>query len=192
MKRASYSLIIATVIFAAGCGGGGTQYRDASKARGSMEWGPKEVKTTVNKMVVSLYSYLKDDWKKPAIIQVKKIRNRTSEHIDTKMLANELVNNLIQKRIMFIDATHTKDAIEEMAKGMSGLIDPDSAIPTGALKSPNIYLYGEISDNVRFVGGKRIQYLVVTMKLSSLSTGMLLWQNQQEFLKATKTDRISF
>lgn len=191
MKRASY-LLIATVIFAAGCGGGGTQYRDASTAKGSMEWGPREVKTTVKKMVGSLYGYLKNDWKRPTIIQIKKIRNRTSEHIDTKMVANELVNNLIQKRIMFVDPTHTKAAIEEMAKGMSGLIDPESAIPTGGLKSPNMYLYGEISDNVRYVGGKRVQYLVVTMKLSELRTGMLRWTDQQEFLKSTKTDRISF
>ncbi len=190
MKRASI-LLIAVTILAAGCGGG-TQYRDASKDKGSMEWGPREVKSTVLKMVGSLHSYLKDEWKRPAILQVKKIRNRTSEHIDTKMLANEIVTNLIQKRIMFIDATHTKDAIDEMAKGMSGLIDSESAIPTGELKSPNFYLFGEISDNVRFVGGKRVQYLVVTLKLTNLRTGMLLWQKQKEFLKATKTDRISF
>ena len=190
MKRALISSL-ALVVLLGGCGGG-TQYRDANKDKGSMEWGPREVKSTVNKMVNSLYSYLKDDWKKPAIIQVKRIRNRTSEHIDTKMLANELVTNLIQKRIQFIDATYSKDAIDEMAKGMSGLIDQDSAIPTGELLSPNFYLFGEISDNVRFVGGKRIQYLVVTLKLTSLRTGMLLWQQQNEFLKATKTDRISF
>jgi uncharacterized protein (TIGR02722 family) len=189
MKKALFPVLVLMLILM-GCGG--TQYRDASEDKGSMEWGPREVKTTVNKMVGSLYGYLKDDWQKATIIQVKKIRNRTSEHIDTKMLSNELVTNLIQKRIQFIDATHTQDAIEEMSKGMTGLIDPDSAIPVGELKSPNFYLYGEISDNVRYVGGKKVQYLVVTLKLSSLRTGMLMWQQQQEFLKATKTERISF
>jgi len=190
MKKALYTIIVCGMILA-GCGGG-TQYRDAKKDKGSMEWGPREIKTTVNGMVTSLYTYLKNDWKKPAIIEVKKIRNRTSEHIDTKMLADELVTNLIQKRIQFIDPTYTKDAIDEMGKGMTGLVDAESAVPTGALKSPNFYLFGEISDNVRFVGGKRIQYLVVTIKLTSLSTGMLMWQDQKEFLKATKTDRVSF
>jgi len=190
MKKASYTLIALTIILSS-CGGG-TQYRDVNADKGSMEWGPREVKTTVNKMVGSLYKYLKEDWKKATIIQVKKIRNRTSEHIDTKMLSEEVVTNLIKRRIQFIDATHSKDAIEEMGKGMSGLIDPDSAIPTGELKSPNFYLYGEISDNVRYVGGKRVQYLVVTLKLTSLRTGMLKWQEQEQFLKATKTDRITF
>jgi len=189
MKKISV-IFLSLTIFAIGCGG--TQYRDVNKDRGSMEWGPREIKTTVNKMVASLYHYLKTDWNKPALIQVKRIRNRTSEHIDTKMLANELVNNLLQKRIQFIDQTLTKDAIEEMQKGMTGIVDEDSAVPTGELKSPNIYLYGAISDNVRYVRGKRIQYIVVTLKLKNLATGLLLWQNQQEFLKATSTDRISF
>ncbi len=189
MKKASI-LFVSALLALTACGG--TQYRDASKDSGSMEWGPREVKTTVSKMVGSLYKYLKEDWKKATIIQVKKIRNRTSEHIDTKMVSNELVTNLIQKRIQFVDPTYTADAIEEMGKGMTGLIDPDSAIPMGSLKSPNFYLHGEISDNVRFVGGHRVQYLVVTLKLSNLATGMLVWQDQQEFLKATSTNRISF
>ena len=189
MKKMSY-LIIALVLVTAGCGG--TQYRDASKDKGSRTWGPKEIKTTVNTMVGSLYKYLKNDWKQPALIQVKKIRNRTSEHIDTRILADEMVTSLIKKRIQFIDAEYNKDAISEMEKGMTGMIDPEYAIPVGELQSPNIFLYGEISDNVRFVKGKQLQYLVVTLKLKELRTGRLLWQDRQEFMKATKTDKISF
>lgn len=192
MKKVSFLNLIVILTLVIGCGGGGTEYRDANQDQGSMEWGPREIKTTVTKMVDDLYDYLKNEWKQPAILQVQKIRNRTSEHIDTSMLANEMVTNLIQKRIRFIDDTYTKEALAEMEMGMSGLIDPDSAIPMGDLKSPNFYLFGEISDNVRNVGNKRVQYLVVTMKLTSLRTRMLVWQQQQEFLKATKTNKMSF
>jgi len=190
MKKLSYILIALTLIVAS-CGGG-TQYRDPSKAGGSAEWGPKEVRKVVKKMVGSIYTYLKKEWKQPAIIQVKKIRNRTSEHIDTKMISEELVTSLIKKRINFVDDAFSKDQLAEMEKGMTGLVDPDSAVPVGELRSPNFYLYGEISDNVRNVDGKRIQYLVVTVKLKSLATGMTTWQEQKKFLKASKTDRISF
>ena len=75
---------------------------------------------------------------------------------------------------------------------MTGLIDPDSAIPMGNLKSPNFYLTGAIRDNVRTVGGKRLQYLVVTFKLIKLSTGMTHWQEQKQFLKATSKTRIGW
>lgn len=184
-------LFFSAAIFALGCGGG-TQYKNPAEDEGSMEWGPKEIKITVNNMVGKLYSYLKDEWQNPSILQVKKIRNRTSEHIDTSMLANEMVTNLIQKRIQFVDDSLTTDAIAEMEKGMTGLIDPESAIPVGELKSPNLYLSGEITDNVRNIGRKRLQYLVVTIKLINLRTGMLMWQQQQEFLKETNTGGFSF
>jgi uncharacterized protein (TIGR02722 family) len=183
-------LIIAISIMLVSCGS--TQYRDASKDKGSMDWGPREIKTTVNKMVGSLYNYLKTGWNKPTLIGTQRIKNDTAEHIDTRMLADEIVNNLIQMRIEFVDDTYTKEAIQEMEKGMTGLIDPDSAVPVGNLKSPNFFLFGNISENVRYDGGKKLQYIVVTMKLKELKTGVLRWQDRQEFLKATSTDRIGF
>ncbi|MCL1912228.1 MAG: penicillin-binding protein activator LpoB [Leptospirales bacterium] len=184
-------LSIILAVFILSCGGG-TEYRDASKDKGSMEWGPREIKTTVKTMVDDLYDYLKNEYKNPAYLQVQKIRNRTTEHIDTNMLSNEIVTNLVQKRIRFIDDTYTKEALEEIERGMTGLIDPAYAIPMGEMKSPNFYLFGEISDNVRNDGKKRLQYLVVTMNLTNLRTRELMWKQQQEFLKATTTNKLSF
>lgn len=174
-----------------GCGGG-TQYQDVNKAEGSGEWGPKEIKVTVDKMVGSLYTFLKDEYKKPSFIQVKKFRNRTSEHIDTELITSEIQTKLIQKRIKFIDDSLEADALKEIEKGMTGMVDPDSAVPAGELKSPNFYLTGEISDNVREVNGRRVQYIKVTLKLINLKTNVSEWQDQQEFLKSSKSDKISF
>ena len=80
----------------------------------------------------------------------KKFRNRTSEHIDTDMITSEIQTKLIKKRIKFIDDALDQDALKEMEKGMTGLIDPNNAIPVGQLKSPNMYLTGDIRDNVRY------------------------------------------
>ncbi len=189
MIRGSF-LIFAVSFILAGCGS--TQYRDASRDKGSMEWGPREIKTTVNTMVASLHSYLKNDWARPALIKVQRIKNDTAEHIDTKMLIDEMVTSLIQMRIEFTEESYTKETIKEMERGMTGLIDPDSAIPAGNLKSPNFFLYGNINENVRYVGGKKVQYLAVTLAMKELKTGITKWQNRQEFLKATATDRIDF
>jgi len=183
--------VAALFMFLIGCGGG-TQYKDASKDTGSMEWGPKEIKVTVDKMVTSLYTFLKDEYKKPSFIQVKKFQNRTSEHIDTDLIVSEIQTKLIQKRIKFIDDTLEADAMKEIEKGMTGMVDPDSAIPAGELKSPNLYLTGDIRENVRYVNGKKVQYLKVTLKLNNLKTNVVEWQDQQEFLKSSKSDKISF
>lgn len=185
-------LLCIIVLFFMIIGCGGVQYRDVDKDKGSMEWGPKEIKITVGNMVTTMYTFLKDDWKKATYIQVKRFRNKTSEHIDTKMISDEIATNLIQKRIKFVDQSLTDEALKEMEQGMTGLVDSDSAIPVGMLKSPNFYLTGDIRDNVRTVGSKRLQYLVVTLKLVSLKTNVVEWQNQQQFLKATSKNKISF
>lgn len=185
------TLVALLSIALVGCGSD-TKYLKASEDQGSREFGPKEIKMTVNTMVGSMYGFLKDEWKMPSFIQVKKFLNKTSEHIDTAMISNEIQTNLIKKRIKFIDDTLTADAIAEMEKGMTGMIDPDSAIPMGQLKSPNLYLSGDIRDNVRTVGGREIQYLVVTLKLYNLKTGVVEWQDQQEFLKSSKKNKVSF
>jgi PBP1b-binding outer membrane lipoprotein LpoB len=182
-------LLFAVSLVLTGCSS--TQYKDASKDKGSREWGPREIKTTVGTMVTSLYTYLKDN-NKEAYVKVERIRNKTSEHIDTQLLADELVSNLIKKRIRFIDDEHTKEDLEEMEKGMTGLIDPDSAIPVGNWKSPNYFLSGDIRENKRYVGKKELQYLVVTLKLIVVGERTKVWQDRQEFLKASRTKPISY
>lgn len=189
MKKIIPALALSAFVFACG---GGTQYLDANKDEGSREFGPKEVKMTVNTMVESMTVFLKDEWKKPAFLQVKKFLNKTSEHIETAMVSNEIQTNLLKRRIKFIDDTVTEDALAEIERGMTGMVDPDSAVPAGQLKSPNFYLTGDIRDNVRTVGGRDVQYLVVTLKLVNLKTSVVEWQEQQEFLKSTKKTNVSF
>jgi len=191
MKRVAVFLFVA--LFALSCGGG-VQYRDASKDEGSREFGPREIKTTVAKMVGSIYDYLKGDAKysKGAYIMIEKFRNKTSEHIDTKMISDEIATNLIKKRIKFLDKSMDADTMAEIEKGMTGMIDPESAIPAGNMKSPNLWLTGDIRDNVRRVGSRNIQYLVLTLKLLEAATRVTIWQDQQEFLKVSAATRVSF
>ena len=187
MKRICSCLILAGLVIT-GCSS--TQYRDAREDKGSREWGAREITTTVDKMVYSLYARLKEE-NTETFIEVKKIRNGTGEHIDTSILSDEIVTQLIKKRIKFIDRTYTQAAIKEMELGMSGMIDPENAVPTGALKSPNFYLYGEIRENIQYQGRKQKQYLVVTLQLTSLASGEVIWKDQQDFYKISKTTRVS-
>ena len=56
MKKIALLVLLVFIITACG---GGTQYRDPAKDKGSMEFGPKEIKMTVNKMVGSMYEFFK-------------------------------------------------------------------------------------------------------------------------------------
>lgn len=183
-------LMMIFIIIASGCAE--VKYREVGRDRGSREWGPREVKETVAIMTESLYKYLKEEWKESALIKVQKIRNRTSEHIDPKIISDGIVTNLIKLRINFIDETYEEESIKEMEKGMTGIIDYEFAIPAGELQSPNLYLFGDITDNMRYSGNKQLQFIVITLKLTEVKTGRLLWQEQKEILKESKTEKITF
>lgn len=189
MKNKKYQYLF-LLIFCISCSTT-TAYINPNSDKGSSQWGPREIIQTSNKMVNSLYDYLKKN-SAPAFLDFEKLRNKTSEHIDTSMLANEISTELIRRKIKFIDRTQTEATIKEIEIGQTGLVDQDSAIPAGELKSPNYTLNGEISENLRYVDGSRVQYLIVTLKLINVATTEVVWQEKQEFLKSTKENKYSW
>lgn len=168
-----------------------TQYKDPAKAKAGVQWGPVEIHATVEKMVTSLYAHLKST-NAPAFLAVDRVSNRTSEHIDTRMLMNEITTALVKKEIVFVDRSKREQAIEEIEIGQSGLIDSETAIPVGNLKSPNYILSGEITENLQYIKGKKVQYLVVTLQLTELSSGIVKWQEQQSFLKESSESSVTW
>lgn len=182
------AFLFCIIILQNSCVSGGTRYDDPTQTEGSIEWGPVEIQKTVTTMVDLIYEFLKSK-NEPTFLELQKIENRSSEHIDTKLLSNEISTNLIKRQIHFIDRAQRLDSIQEAILGKSGLIDSETRIPLGNLKSPNYKLSGEISDNVRYFDGKKVQYLVVTLRLLRLSTGIIVWQDNKKFLKTTKIEQ---
>lgn len=155
------------------------------------EWGPAEVTSTVDLMVQSIQLYFQKTKEKP-YIELSKIQNRSSEHIETGMLANDITTNLLKKKIIFVDRRERADAIKEIEIGQRGIIKSDSQIQAGELLSPNFKLSGEITDNVRYVDGEKIQYIVVTLRLLKISTGSIEWQEEKKFLKVSKNQKFGW
>lgn len=172
-----------------GCSTAG--YARVERAEPTPEWGPAEIAGTVELMVGSVQDYFNRSREKP-FIELVKIQNKSSEHIDTGMLANEIATNLIKKKIVFIDRRERIDAIKEIEMGQKGMVNSASQIQAGEFVSPNFKLSGEISDNVRYDGSNKIQYIVVTLRLLKLSTGTIEWQEEKKFLKITKKERVGW
>jgi PBP1b-binding outer membrane lipoprotein LpoB len=84
-----------------------------------MEWGPTEVSATVDLMVASVQTYFETSKERP-FIELNKIQNKTSEHINTNMLANEIATSLIKRKIVFVDRSQRADAIKEMELSQRG------------------------------------------------------------------------
>lgn len=182
-------LVLATILLFAYCGS--VEYKDPSQAKGTRQWGPKEVKDTVAEMTSSLSGYyfqnLEGDY-----LDWQKFENNTSEHIDTRLLGNEISTNLIQKKIPFVDTSMRARSLDEMSFASSGLTSEKTKPAMGKLISPSHRLTGELNDLVNYDSGDKIQYIVVTLRLVNLETNAVVWQDEKKFLKVSTVEGYGF
>jgi hypothetical protein len=184
-------LFVTLAIFLGSCAS--TQYADSKSDKGGRQWGAKEINETVDTMVASLYGSLKKMNKEQGVlIGVNQIRNRTSEHIDTKMISNEISTKLIKRGIPFIDKSQRAESLKEIEFGQTGLADSEGAISAGKLKSPNYELSGDVTDNVAYEGNNKKQFIIVTLKLVDVATTAVVWQERQEFMKVSKEEKFGW
>ena len=155
------------------------------------EWGPLEINKTSIYITDKLSEYLKNNTSKP-FLEFLKIENKSSEHIDSSLLENEIKSKLIKKKITFIDKSKRKDTLKEIELDMRGIVDEKSKIRAGYLLSPSYQLKGDINDVVRYINGEKKQLLIINFTLLNIETNALDWQESKRFSKNINTSRIGF
>jgi penicillin-binding protein activator len=193
MKNYYFKIFLNLIfIFISNCSStNNVEYNKTDMIEGSVEWGPKEIHLTVETMVDSMDLFIHSSKKKP-FIELIKIQNKSSEHIDTSLLSNELSTELIKRKITFVDRSTRKESLLEISNAQKGLIDEKSQIEAGKLISPNFLLTGDVTDNVRYENGEKKQYIIITLRLISLETGAVEWQENKKFYKISSIQRVGF
>lgn len=168
-----------------------TSYSKPENAKATKQWGVVEVKETVKSMSHSLSVYYKTELK-CGYFEWRPLQNSTSEHIDTKLITNEILNQLTKEKVPFVDTTIREDATKEMAFGKTGMVSSDSRLAVGKFKSPSHQIKGEINEVVNYESGNKIQYITVTLFLVSLETNQIVWSEQTNFLKKSRVEGYGF
>jgi PBP1b-binding outer membrane lipoprotein LpoB len=165
---------------------GNTRYLNVRDSQPSPEWGPREIQETVSSMTESIYLYLSinDPEAKLALL---KFQNETTEQLDTEMISIPLQSNLLRKNIRFVNRLRREDALREYRFAKQGITSSDSKL---ALSIPRYVLEGNIRDNVRYVKQKKVQYILVSLSLTSLETTDIVWQDEKIFLKESSNPLI--
>lgn len=187
-KLPSYKLFLFFVIlFNLNCASS-TKYLDEDETRPSAEWGPFELRATINKLATEISDYLNEN-DKDAILAISKMRNESSEHIDTEMITRELISKLLQNKVNFIDRSKREEAIKESIFGKQGVTKENKDVQ---LETADYVLDGVVLDNVRYVDTKKIQYIIVSFQMTKLSSGRIVWQGEQKFLKESKSPLVKW
>jgi uncharacterized protein (TIGR02722 family) len=122
------------------------------------------------------------------VIFVDKIKNKTTEHIDTESITDTIQTKVIGSgKFRFVDMSAVKAVQEQLDfQQESGNVDPKTAVRLGAQIGAEYMLYGNMSSIVKQQGNTRDVYYKFTLKLMHLQSGIVEWQGEKEIRK-TKT-----
>jgi hypothetical protein len=120
------------------------------------------------------------------VVQVSKVANRTSEHIDTKSISDKIRTALINTgKVRF---TAVSDVNREMLDNLdyqssSGVVDPKTAKRAGKQVGADYLLFGDIASIVKRAGRESDVYYKFTLNLVDVQTGIIEWTDEREIRK---------
>lgn len=188
MKKFNLIFIIAVAIGLAGCQSK-VQYGDATEVETVNEnFGSTDLQAITAKMVDSMLRFppvVAMTAKDRPVIFVDKIKNKTSEHIDTESVTDSISNKLLRSgKFRFIDMTKVDTVRKQLDyQNNAGMVDPSTAINFGRQIGAQYMLYGNLSSIVKQDGSTKDVYYKMTMRLMDLETGLIEWSDEKEIRK---------
>lgn len=122
--------------------------------------------------------------KRPPIVMVTKLQNKTSEHIDTQSITDMITVELTSSgRVQFVDKAARDDISEEYEYQNSGAVSRETKKGKGQQVGADLILNGRIDSIVQEVGKDKSVYYKVTLNMTNLSTGLIVWTDQKQIRK---------
>lgn len=188
MKNLKLIFMLAVAVGLAGCQSK-VEYGDATEVETVNEnFGSSDLQAITAKMVDSMLTFppiMVMTANDRPIMFVDKIKNKTSEHIDTESVTDSISNKLLRSgKFRFIDMTKV-DAVRKQLdyQNNAGMVDPSTAISFGRQIGAQYMLYGNLSSIVKQAGSTKDVYYKMTMRLMDLETGLIEWSDEKEIRK---------
>ncbi len=163
------------------------KYDDISEERHlDDKFNETDMREIANTMIESLVgSAVVVKAKKPPVVLVTMVKNRTEEHIDMKSMTDKIRTAVIKSgKFQFTEKEMREETAEELKyQGSSGYVDPSTARVKGRQIGANFFLSGEITSRVQEVGSKKYVYYKCTLSLHNIQTGIIEWTDEKELRK---------
>ena len=184
------TLILISMVMVAYSSGPKISYGDATAVETTtIGFGSTDLQSIAAKMVDDLIAFppiVQMTAQRRPVVFVDKIKNKTTEHIDTESITDTVQTKLLQSgKFRFVDMTAVKAVQEQMQFQMdSGMVDPAKAVAFGKQTGAEFMLYGNMSSIVKRNSDAQDVYYKFTMKLVNLETGIMEWAGEKEIRKS--------
>lgn len=128
------------------------------------------------------------DAKVPPVVQVETLRNKTTEHIDTKSITDSIRTSLIKTGKVRFANKEDRDLVESEVDYQqdSGRVNRTSQKKRGNSVGADYVLTGDLVSNVQEVGNRKLVFYKLTLNLTNLTTNLIDWSDAKPIRKRFK------
>lgn len=147
-----------------------------------------DMKLLVKDLMTSLSKHYALNSSKIPTIYIERVSNSTSEHINMKAMTDKLRTGLLKTgKVKFHDKDQRKvlDA-EYNYQNKSGNVRRDTAIKRGNQIGTDYIISGDLASNTQELGAKKAIYYKLTLNLTDVKTGLIVWSDEKELKKLYK------
>ncbi len=155
-------------------------------------WSETDMQKAVNDLVASL---LKNrsiaEAKRPPLVMVTKLQNKTGEVIDGQSIMDMVKVDLMSAgKVRFIDKEARQDIADEYEYQNSGMVGKDTKKGPGGQSGADYIINGRLDSIVKEVGKEKTVYYKLTLMMTNLKTSEHEWADQKEIRKKFKKRRV--
>ena len=158
---------------------------------------PQDVRRTVEKMVDSMLAdqdFIAEVGGRRPVLDITGLKNRSTMHLDMASITDSIRTKLVRSRkFRFMDRTTSADDLQFMNdQTLNGLTDAKKAVRAGKQSAAQMYLYGALTEMRDQTNGVTDRYFKFTLNLKDLSSGELVWTDEQEIRKEQTNNVLGF
>ncbi len=189
MKKIPW-IVLALVLVMGGCATHSVQRTSSDEVTDlSGRWNDTDSKLVAEKMVRSalefpwVQNFTEEEGRKPVVI-VGDIRNRSTEHIDTRVFTKDIERELIKSgQVKFVAADSERGQIRAERTDQQTESSLDSVKRLGQETGADFIMIGNISSIVDAIQGKKAVFYQVDMELINIETNEKVWVDSKEIKK---------
>lgn len=156
------------------------------------KWSESDMQAAVRDLVASATAHPAiSAAKRPPIVMVTRLQNKTSEHVDTQSITDMFQVELMKSgKVTFVDKSAREDIAEEYDYQDSGMVERESQKKKGGQVGADFIMNGRLDSIVQEVGKDKTVYYKLTMNLTNLKTGLIQWTDHKQLRKQFKKKRV--
>lgn len=156
-------------------------------------WSETDMQKVVKDLVNSMVNHRSiSQSNRPPVVVVTRLQNKTSEHIDTQSIMDMVKFEVMNSgKVRFVDKEARADLAEEYEYQKENASD-QTAKRKGNQTGADFVLNGRLDSIVQQVGNQKSIYYKVTLNLTNLQSGLIVWGGQKQLRKRYEKQRVGW